>query len=108
MPYVLLFSSIFFNIITNVFFNLSALNDASFFKKKAYFIAGLACGLLNSFQFTQALRNIPLQIASPIYFALTIVGLFLSSYFFFNEGISAMRVAGVLVICVGVVMVNLR
>ncbi|MFN8277753.1 MAG: SMR family transporter [Chitinophagales bacterium] len=108
MGYLLLYASIFFNIITNVCFNLAAIHSEEKWKSKAFFIGGLACGLMNSFQFMQALKTIPLGVASPIYFSLTIVGLFLTSYFLFHETITMMQVGGVLVICVGVVMVNLK
>ena len=109
MQYVYLYTSILFNVFTNVGFNLAAINDASPVKKWSYFAGGLTFGLLNSVLFMEALKGkvISLQVASAIYFSLTIVGLFLASYFGFNESVTPLRIIGIFVIIGGVIMVQL-
>lgn len=108
MKYLYLYSSIFFNVLTNVGFNLSALNDANPAKKWGYFAGGLVFGLINSYLFAECLKDMSLQVASAIYFSLTIIGLFIAAYFFFNESISLMRLVGTALIIGGVVMVSMN
>jgi multidrug transporter EmrE-like cation transporter len=108
MKYVLLYSSIFFNVLTNVGFNLSALNEATPVKRWGYFFGGLVFGLINSYLFTECLKEIPLQVASAVFFSLTIVGLFIAAYLGFGEKISMMRLLGTALIIGGVVLVSLN
>lgn len=98
--------AIIFNVMTNVGFKYAALVDANASKKWMLFSGALIFGLLNSVCFTEALKTIPLNIASSVFFSLTIVGLFLVSYFVFNENLSWLHIAGNLVIIAGVIMVN--
>ncbi len=108
MHQVYLYTSILFNIFTNVGFNLAAINDANPVKKWSFFAGGLFFGLLNSVLFMEALKGIQLQVASAIYFSLTIVGLFLASYFGFKEPVTILRMVGIAVIIAGVIMVQLK
>ena len=108
MAYIYLYTSILFNVFTNVGFNLGAINDANPTKKWSYFAGGLFFGLLNSVLFMEALKTIPLQVASSIYFSLTIVGLFLAAYFGFKEPVTLLRIAGIFVIIAGVIMVQIK
>lgn len=75
MKYALLFSAIIANILTNVGFNFSVLNDSVPAKKWGYLAGGLVFGLINSVLFTESLKQIPLGVASAIFFSLTIVEL---------------------------------
>jgi multidrug transporter EmrE-like cation transporter len=108
MKYIYLYASIFFNVLTNVGFKLSALNEATPFKKWGYLLGGLVFGLINSVLFTESLKFIPLQIASAILFSLTILGLFLVSHFFFGEAVSAKGLIGGAMIIVGVILVSMN
>lgn len=108
MKFFYLYSSIFFNVLTNVGFNLSALNDANPKKKWGYMGIGLVFGLINSVLFAEALKDISLQVASAIYFSLTIIGLFIAAYYFFGESISPMRLIGTALIIGGVIMVSIN
>src|SRR6185295_6200857 len=103
-----LYLSIFFNILTNVGFNLSAIHEKMPVKRWSYFAGGLVFGLLNSYYFTESLKGISLQVASAVFFSVTIVGLFLVSYFGFKEQVSVLRVAGIFLIVAGVVMVSMK
>jgi multidrug transporter EmrE-like cation transporter len=106
MKYVLLYSAIIANILTNVGFNLSAINDKVPAKKWGYLALGLVFGLINSVLFTECLKEIPLQVASAVFFSLTIVGLFLVAYFFFDEAITVYRLVGAAFITVGVIIIS--
>ncbi len=108
MKYVLLYAAIIANILTNIGFNFSAIHDKEPVKKWGFLAIGLVFGLINSVLFTESLKSIPLQVASAIFFSVTIVGLFLVSYFYFNEHVTPMRIAGVFVITLGVIMVSLE
>ncbi len=108
MKYILLCSAIVANILTNVGFNFSAIYDKEPVKKWGFLALGLVFGLINSILFTESLKHIPLQVASAIFFSLTIVGLFLVSHFYFNEPVTTMRIAGIFTITAGVIMVSLK
>ena len=108
MKEILLYGSIIFNVLTNVSFKYSALNDAIPTKKWGFLALGLVFGLINSVLFTEALKTIPMQVASAIFFSLTIVGLFLVSHFYFNEPVTTLRIAGIFTITSGVIMVSLK
>jgi small multidrug resistance pump len=108
MKFVYLYSSIIFNILTNIGFNLSALNDKLPVKKWSYFAGGLVFGLLNSYFFTESLKEIPLAVASAIFFSLTIIGLFIAAHFGFGEKIGMMKLVGTGFIIAGVVIVSLN
>lgn len=107
MKYGLLYAAIAANILTNVGFNFSAIYDKEPLKKWGFLAVGLVFGLINSVLFTESLKQISLQVASAVFFSVTIVGLFLVSHFYFNEPVTALRIGGVLVIAAGVVMVSL-
>ncbi len=108
MKYVFLYSSIIFNVLTNVGFNFSAINDAVPAKKWGYFAGGLFFGLLNSYFFTESLKEIPLGVASAIFFSLTIIGLMLAAHFGFGEHITTGKLVGVGFIIAGVVIVSVK
>jgi multidrug transporter EmrE-like cation transporter len=108
MKYTLLYLAIIANILTNVGFNFSAIHDKDPLKKWGFLAIGLVFGLINSVLFTESLKYISLQVASSIFFSLTIVGLFLVAHFYFQEPVTTMRIAGVFVITAGVIMVSLK
>lgn len=108
MKYVLLYTAIIANILTNVGFNFSAIYDKEPVKKWGYLAIGLVFGLINSVLFTEALKTIQMQVASAIFFSLTIVGLSLSAYFIFGEAFTTRQVVGIAVIIGGVVLVSLK
>jgi multidrug transporter EmrE-like cation transporter len=108
MKHVLLYSAIVANILTNVGFNFSAIHDKEPVKKWGFLAIGLVFGLINSVLFTESLKYIPLQVASAVFFSLTIVGLFLVSHFYFNEQVTVLRMAGIFCITAGVIMVSLK
>ena len=101
-----LWTSIIFNVLTNIGFKYASLVIGNPTKKWLIFSGGLVFGLLNSICFTEALKTIPLNTASAVFFSLTIVGLFLVSYVLFKEDMNWLRVAGTFVIVAGVIMIN--
>lgn len=108
MKHILLYSAIVANILTNIGFNFSAIHDKDPVKKWGFLAIGLVFGLINSVLFTESLKYIPLQVASAIFFSLTIVGLFLVSHFYFHEEVTTLRMTGIFLITAGVVMVSLK
>ena len=108
MKYVLLYSAIAANLLTNVCFNFSAIHDKVPAKKWGFLALGLVFGLINSVLFTEALKTVPLGIASAVFFSITIIGLFLVSHFYFHETVNLRQVLGVFVVIAGVVMVSYK
>ncbi|HNM31445.1 MAG TPA: SMR family transporter [Chitinophagales bacterium] len=102
-----LWLAILFNVFTNAGFKYAAMADGNPKKKWTIFSVSLIFGFLNSICFTEALKGVSLNIAGAVFFSLTIVSLTLVSYYLFNEQISPLHLAGVLVIVAGVIMVNL-
>jgi len=66
----------------------------------------LIFGLLNSICFTESLKQLPLNIASAVFFSITIIGLCLVSYFWFHETTNWKQFLGIFIILIGVVLVN--
>lgn len=108
MKYALLYLAIAANLLTNVCFNFSALYDKVPAKKWGFLALGLVFGLINSVLFTEALKTVPLGIASAVFFSITIIGLFLVSHFYFHEAVNMRQVVGVFVVIAGVVMVSYK
>lgn len=104
---LLLTGAIIANVLTNIGFKYSALNELVPVKKWCWLAVGLVFGLVNSVLFTESLRFVSLQVASTVFFALTIVGLYLVSVFWFNEPITLLRLAGAVVVIVGVIMMSM-
>lgn len=107
MKFLLLFGAIVTNILTNIGFNYAAIHDAVPVKKWSYLLIGLVFGLANSVLFTESLKYISLQVASTVFFSLTIVGLFLVSVFWFQEPYTLRRCLGAVVIVIGVIMISM-
>jgi multidrug transporter EmrE-like cation transporter len=101
-------TAILFNVLTNIGFKYASLVEDNPGKKWLIFSGALVFGLLNSVCFTEALKTIPLNMASAMFFSFTIIGLVLVSYFIFNEEINWIKVTGTLVIIAGVVMINFK
>jgi multidrug transporter EmrE-like cation transporter len=104
---LLLTGAIIANVLTNVGFKYSALNETVPMKKWSWLAIGLVFGLVNSVLFTESLRFVSLQVASTVFFALTIVGLYAVSVWWFNEPVTMLRLAGGVVILIGVIMMSI-
>lgn len=98
--------AIIFNALTNIGFKYASMVEENAKKKWILFSGALVFGLLNSICFTEALKTIPLNIASAVFFSLTIVSLSMVSYFVFNEEMNWLHIGGTFVIIAGVVMIN--
>jgi len=106
MKFVLLYSALIANILTNIGFKLSALNDGIPVKKWGYLAGGLVFGLINSVLFTEALKYVNFGEASAVFFSLTVIGLYGSSYFIFHEPVSPIGLIGVVLITAGVIVIS--
>jgi len=107
MSQLILFGAIIANLLTNIGFKYSALNDHIPTKKWSYLGIGLVFGLINSVLFTESLKFVTLNVASAVFFSLTILGLTLLSIFWFGEAYTMRQLVGVAVIIAGVVLVSL-
>ena len=107
MKYLLLFTGLAANILTNLGFKMSAINDAIPVKKWGYLAGGLVFGLINSILFTEALKYVKLGEASAIFFSCTIMGLYISSHYIFHEPVSTSGLVGAVFILTGVVIISL-
>jgi multidrug transporter EmrE-like cation transporter len=110
IKWIMLYASVFFNVLTNIGFKISAINEAVPVKKWGYFSVALLFGLLNSILFTESLtgKEISLQVGSAIYFPVTVLGLFLAGHFMFQEHITPWQVLGGALILTGVVIISLK
>jgi len=105
MQYLILFAAVIFNVLTNVGFKFSALNEGMPFKKWTYFFGGLVFGLINSYLFMESLKSIPLGIVSAVFFSLTIIGLTLAGHFMFKEEFTTTTFVGGSFILTGVIII---
>ena len=96
------------SILTNIEFKYAAMVLGNPTKKWLTFAGALVFGLLNSVCMTEALKTIPLNIASALFFSLTIIGLLFASYFIFKDALGWKQIIGTAIIIVGVVVVNLK
>jgi multidrug transporter EmrE-like cation transporter len=108
MSYLMLFLGVLFNVFTNMGFKYAAMVQYRPVKKWSFFGIALLFGLANSLFVTEALKTLPLNVVTSIFFSMTIVGLLLVSYFIFHEQLNYMRVAGIAVIISGVVIVTMN
>ena len=108
MKVLLITGAILANILTNIGFKYSAIYDVVPMKKWGFLAIGLVFGLINSVLFTESLKFISLQVASTVFFSLTIIGLYGVSVFWFNEPVTLLRLAGAAVIIVGVIMISIH
>jgi multidrug transporter EmrE-like cation transporter len=105
MQYIILFAAVAFNVLTNIGFKFSALNEKTPVKFWTYFAIGLVFGLINSYLFTESLKSIPLGIVSAIFFSLTVIGLTLAGHFMFGEEFTTTTFIGGSFILLGVVII---
>ena len=104
---LLISGAIIANVLTNIGFKYSAINDAIPAKKWGYLAVGLVFGLINSVLFAESLKFISLQVASTVFFSLTIVGLYAVAIFWFDEPVTMLKLAGALVVTIGVIMMSI-
>ncbi|WP_375513309.1 EamA family transporter [uncultured Nostoc sp.] len=107
IPYIILFISILFSISGQLLMKhtMSHTNEGLFnwvFIQKLVLAISVYClGVIN---WILALRSVKLSIAYPLT-SLNYVGILFGSYYFFNEEITLTRIAGVITIFLGVLLV---
>ena len=95
------------NVITNIGFKMASLVTNNPTKKWITFAIALIFGFINSACMTESLKTIPLNIASAIFFSLSIVGLSFSSYLLFHEILTWKQIVGTITIIASVILVCL-
>ncbi|MEH1826023.1 EamA family transporter [Nostoc sp.] len=107
IPYIILFVSILFSISGQLLMKhtMSHTNEGiltwEFIQKLALAVSVYCLGIAN---WILALRSVKLSIAYPLT-SLNYVGILFGSYYFFNEVITLTRIAGVITIFMGVLLV---
>jgi multidrug transporter EmrE-like cation transporter len=105
MKYVYLFLSIAFNVGSYILYK-SISNKEVNILWYAIFALGLILGGINILFFTKALKNINLSIAYPVFSGISIFLMVTLSHFIFSERISAVNMAGAVVIIVGIALIS--
>lgn len=109
IAYIALFASCLFVIAGQLLLKWTMSNaDRGFFDWVFLLRLALALGtyVLGTVNWIIALRSVKLSLAYPLT-SLNYVGILLGSYYFFNEQITPVRIAGVFLIFIGVVFVAL-
>lgn len=107
IPYIILFISILFSISGQLLMKhtMSYTNNGlftwEFIQQLALAVSVYCLGIVN---WILALRSVKLSIAYPLT-SLNYVGILFGSYYFFNEVITLSRIAGVITIFLGVLLV---
>ncbi len=105
MAPVYLALSIVFNAIANSFFKVASVIPDLSLRKASLLGIGLFIGLVNTLCYVKALEQIDLGTSYPIFSAGSIVLIALISLFFFHEGISIQKAAGLLTLCIGLFLI---
>lgn len=107
IPYIILFVSILLSISGQLLmkYTMSHTDEGlftwEFLQKLALAVSVYCLGIVN---WILALRSVKLSIAYPLT-SLNYVGIFFGSYYFFNEVITPTRIAGVITIFLGILLV---
>ncbi|MEJ6483728.1 EamA family transporter [Nostoc punctiforme UO1] len=107
IPYIILFVSILFSISGQLLMKYTmshsdeGLLDWVFLQKLALAVSVYCLGIVN---WILALRSVKLSIAYPLT-SLNYVGILFGSHYFFNEVITLTRIAGVITIFLGILLV---
>ncbi len=96
--------SVFFNVIANGFFK-SAFTIEEFSQRKIVLLgAGLLIGLANTGCYIKSLETIGLGTAYAIFAASSTILIAVLSVYLFHESVSIQKVAGLAVICAGLLL----
>ncbi len=106
VPLVLLGSNLFFNILANAGFKLSAASSGwrGFL---AWQVVGNLAGFITVLTLTGLLRYLPLHVAYPITAGLAVIGVqVVAARWLFGEAISSGQWLGTLLVAIGIVLVS--
>ncbi len=105
-PAALVGSNLFFNIVANASFKLSATSSA-WRDFLAWQIIGNLAGLVTVLTLTGLLRFFPLHVAYPVTTGLAVIGAqVVAARWFFHEAISSTQWLGSLLIAAGIVLIG--
>jgi len=91
---------------SNVFYKYSSLNSHQKLLSLVLITLGLLLGGVNAVFYTRSLKGISLNIAYPIFSAGSIILVTLVSILIFRESVTALKIVGISIICLGVVLVS--
>ncbi len=105
MKYLFLFLSVAFNVVSYLLYK-SISGKRSGILWAVVFASGLILGGINVLFFTKALKDIPLNIAYPVFSGACIFSIALLSYMIFGEKISVTHMIGAAVIVFGIALMS--
>ena len=105
MGTLLLGVGIVLNTLSNLLFKSGAVIQELTLRKGVLIGCGLMVGLLGTLCYIRSLEKIALATAFPVFSAATIVLIALLSLFVFHEAISFQKGAGLVLLCVGLVLI---
>lgn len=109
MKYLLfLILSIILNASSYIFYKYSSINSTNRLLSYSLLALGLALGAVNAFFYTKSLKGINLNIAYPIFSALSIILISIFSISIFKESLSAQKIIGIVIIIIGVVIISIK
>jgi multidrug transporter EmrE-like cation transporter len=97
--------SVVFNSIANGFFKVAAAIPELSPRKGMLLGVGLLIGLANTLCYLKALEEIDLGVAFPVFSAASIILIALLSVYFFHEALPLQRVAGMVLLCAGLLLI---
>lgn len=97
--------SVLFNAVANTLFKLGADIEILSPRKLTLLGLGLFIGLANTLCYIKALEKIDIGVAYPIFSAASIILIALLSLFMLKEGISVQKAAGLVTLCIGIVLI---
>jgi multidrug transporter EmrE-like cation transporter len=96
--------SVLFNAIANTLFKVGADIETLSPRKLLLLGLGLFIGLANTLCYIKALEKIDLGMAYPVFSAASIILIALLSLLFLKEGMSIQKAAGLVTLCIGLVI----
>lgn len=104
MGTVYLLLAVVFNTAANVLFKSASGMSEWTLRKGGLFVLALGLGLVNTLCYIRSLEEIELGIAFPAFSAASIVLIAVLSVLIFREPVSLQKVAALLTVCVGMLM----
>jgi multidrug transporter EmrE-like cation transporter len=106
MAILYLILSIVFNSVANIMFKSASGMPSFDFPKVSLFLGGLFLGAVNTFFFIRSLESLKLSIGYPVFAAGSVLLIALASLFVFKEELNLTKIAGMVVIVVGIFLVS--
>jgi small multidrug resistance pump len=104
--YFFLLLGMFFNSLTSITFKFASLKKYEN-SKELIFIIGLIFGFFCSYFYAKSLKGVNLNIAFPIFSAVSIIIVTIFSYVLFKENLTLIKTVGLVLIIFGICLINI-